>query len=302
MSETIPLFSALALAPLMLLLFWCSLRWLLQIPSEDRQWLDRPPLGFLVIWPLIRVLVFVLAPVMSTLPTNRLSAHLAQAGVEFRITSAQFRAAQCVSALFTALVFYLGASESMLLIPVLVVVGAGYPCQWLHEVRHNRRRLIVRELPHYLDIIILSVEAGTSLVGAITQVTDKAVPGPLKDECNRVLREIRSGRTRADALRALAVRLDVPSVRRIVSGVIQSEQSGSSLGPVLRLQANQLRRERYALAEKKALQAPVKMLLPLVLFIFPTTFLVIGFILLSKAIQGQMLTHPLLVWAYHWTP
>jgi tight adherence protein C len=116
----------------------------------------------------------------------------------------------------------------------------------------------------------------------MNQAVAKGPKGALRDEFMRVLRDIRAGKPRAEALRAKATRLNEPSINSFVTAVVQAESLGMSLGPVLRAQADQRRTERFLRAEKLAMEAPVKMLFPLIAFIFPCTFIVIGFPIVMK--------------------
>ena len=104
-----------------------------------------------------------------------------------------------------------------------------------------------------------------------------------------VLRDIRSGITRAEALRRMTERLDVSEVTSLVNSLIQAERMGSSLGQVLRVQADQRRNERFQRAEKLALEAPVKLIFPLILFIFPLTFLILAFPIVMKFLGADIL-------------
>jgi tight adherence protein C len=108
----------------------------------------------------------------------------------------------------------------------------------------------------------------------------------MRDEFQRVLRDIRAGKARAASLRAMADRLNQPGINSFCTTVIQAESMGMSLGPVLRTQADQRRIERFLRAEKLAMQAPVKMLFPLLAFIFPCTFIVLLFPLAMKFVQA----------------
>jgi len=92
----------------------------------------------------------------------------------------------------------------------------------------------------------------------------------------------------------------MPAVDNLVGSLIQAEKIGSSLGPILRAQAQQRRTERFTRAEKLAMEAPVKLLGPLVMFIFPTTFMVLAFIIIVKAVVAGVITFPPLVWALTW--
>jgi tight adherence protein C len=144
---------------------------------------------------------------------------------------------------------------------------------------------VLRDLPFYLDVLTLSVESGLNVASAFVQAVDKGPRGPLRDEFGRMLRDLRTGRAREEAFRALAERLGVPAVSSLVSALLVAEKQGASLGAVLRAQAEQRRHERFMRAEKLAMEAPVKMLAPLLLFIFPCTFVVLLFPVVSRFIQ-----------------
>lgn len=274
------------------------------VPDEDRHFMDRPALGFRLVWPLIQLLVFHGGHLVSETREQLTLSRLRRAGVEYSLSPQQFLASRIVSALISGLLVSLAGlhigSATWIVGLLAAIAGFFYPELWLRELTQTRSTAILRSLPFYLDIITLSVEAGTNLTGGLTQAVQKTADSPLRREFSRVLRDIRSGKTRADALRELSERSGSPAVGNVVTGLIQAERTGSSLGPILRAQANQLRSQRFQLAEKKAMEAPVKLLAPLIMFIFPTTALVILFILLSKAIQEGLLTWGPLVWAYTW--
>ena len=116
----------------------------------------------------------------------------------------------------------------------------------------------------------------------VGQAVAKGPKGILRSEFQRVLRDIRAGKQRAEAMRAMADRLKEPAVTSFTTAVIQAEMMGMSLGPVLRAQADQRRSERFLRAEKMAMEAPVKMLFPLIAFIFPCTFIVLFFPIVIK--------------------
>lgn len=176
--------------------------------------------------------------------------------------------------------------------------GFYYPEIWLKETLDKRNKAIFKALPFYLDVITLSVESGTNLLNGISQAVEKAPEGPLRVEFGRVLRDVRAGKPRQESLRALSDRIGIESIQNVVSSMIQAEKTGASLGQVLRAQSDQLRSERFLKAEKMAMEAPVKLLGPLIMFIFPTTFLVIIFVILSKAISQGVITWWPLVWAF----
>jgi tight adherence protein C len=132
------------------------------------------------------------------------------------------------------------------------------------------------------------VEAGLNLQGALAQAMEKAPPSPLRNEFGIVLRDLRSGLPRADALRRMAERLEINEVTSFVSSMVQAERMGSSLAAVLRIQAEQRRNERFQRAEKMAMEAPIKLTFPLIAFIFPVTFIVLGFPIAMKFMSEGM--------------
>jgi tight adherence protein C len=138
----------------------------------------------------------------------------------------------------------------------------------------RRRQEMQRELPDALDIVAVSVEAGLGFDAALGKLGEH-MSGPLVDEFTLVLGELRIGEARSVALRKMAERVDLPEVNSVVNSLIQAEQLGSPLGRILRVQAQESRNRRQIAAEERAMKAPVKMLVPTVLFIFPAMFVVI---------------------------
>lgn len=298
------LFISLFFGGCIALAFWLVYFFFARVPAEDRHFLDRPALGFRLVWPVIQALVFYGGHWVSDARASLILSRLKRAGVEYSISPQQFLAAKIVSAMGFAgiailLAMMLPGTAYLLGLPA-AIAGFFYPELWLKETGSRRTAAILRTLPFYLDVITLAVESGSNLTGALTQAVQKTSDSVLRKEFSRVLRDIRSGKTRAEALRDLTERTGSVAIGNVVTGLIQAERTGASLGPLLRAQASQLRAQRFQQAEKKAMEAPVKMLGPLVLFIFPTTALVIGFLLLSKAIMEGLVTWQPLLWAYHW--
>jgi tight adherence protein C len=153
-------------------------------------------------------------------------------------------------------------------------VGFILPDRLLVQRGKSRRERIQVDLPDALDLLAVSVEAGLGLDGAINQLVEH-MEGPLADEFALTLGEMRIGEGRQEALKKLSERVDVPEMTGLTRAVIQSDQLGISLGRILRLQARDSRIRRQHAAEEKANKAPIKMLFPTVLFIFPALFFVI---------------------------
>jgi tight adherence protein C len=165
--------------------------------------------------------------------------------------------------------------------PILMPVGMmfaalGYigPNIWLGGKIARRGETIARMLPDTLDLLTVSVEAGLGFDAAVAKVCEK-MTGPLIDEMKIMSREIRVGATRRDALRNMGDRIGAEEVKSFTRAIIQAEELGASLGRTLRVQAQDMRILRQLAAEEKAMKAPVKMLFPTVLFIFPSMFIVI---------------------------
>ena len=165
-------------------------------------------------------------------------------------------------------------ANTLLLLVALGGVGLVLPYLWLINRIRRRQSVITKSLPDSFDLVTTCVEAGLGLDAALARVAEK-VEGPFAEELSRTLREVGMGRMRRDALQELGERTGVPDLITFVNAVVQAEQMGTGVGQVLRVQSEQLRLRRRQRAEEMANQAPVKMVFPLVLCIFPTLFMVI---------------------------
>lgn len=271
---------------------WCLLRFLGARRSGQAQATRadvRAPLWWRAMAWLIDPLAAHLGPWLSAKSRRDHTEALRQAGLDGVLDTDRFVAGSCAAALAaSALAGLLGAPWGGA--PAFLVVfagGLGYalPRSWLSDRRQARQRSVFRQLPFLLDVITLAVQSGMNLGSGLAQAADKLPGGPLREEIHRLLRELRTGRARDDALRAMADRLALPAVASLVSALVIAEQQGSALAPILRAQAEQRRNERFLRAEKLAMQAPVKMLLPLLVFIFPCTFAVLLFPILARLLM-----------------
>ncbi len=169
--------------------------------------------------------------------------------------------------------------ESSLGQKIFLTVGMGLlgfflPVLWLNSRIRRRQNEIIRTLPDALDLLTISVEAGLPFDGAMQRVAEKW-NNELSRAFGRMLNEMRIGKSRRDALRDMADRIEVPDVTSFVAALIQADQLGISIAKVLRIQSEQMRIRRRQRAEEKAHQAPVKMLIPMTFLIFPTILIVI---------------------------
>ncbi|KDR93780.1 tight adherence protein C [Peptoclostridium litorale DSM 5388] len=165
-------------------------------------------------------------------------------------------------------------SNKFLLSGATIIICIAFPKVMLNSKIKMRRKLVTSQLPDVLDILTVSVESGLSFDSALAKVVEKNY-GELAKEFEKVLNEVQLGKTRREALKNMATRCDADDVRLFISSIIQAEQMGVSTGKVLRIQAGQMRIKRKQRAEELALKAPVKMIIPLVFFVFPGLFVVI---------------------------
>lgn len=294
---------AVAIGFAVALLAWLLTRTVSEVPPEDREYKDAPPLGFRLVWLPVQWVSLFIGPMMRRRSHAALQTRLRKAGLDYSIAPAQFVAARMICAVVVAcLSCWLmstfdpahrgGESWRFSLYLEVAFVAAlcgwNYPALWLSDRLGRRRSELLKTLPFFLDIITLCVEAGLNMQGAIAQAVEKAPKGVLREELQRVMRDIRAGKSRANALRDMSERLNESSITNFTTAVIQAESMGMNLGPVLRAQADQRRSERFLRAEKLAMEAPVKMLFPLIAFIFPCTFLVLFFPIVMKFMNAGL--------------
>jgi len=169
----------------------------------------------------------------------------------------------------------IAGGSSLVLFPAgFGALGYVVPGYIVNGRARRRREGAVAQLPDALDLLAVSVEAGLSFDAAISKLTEH-MEGPLVEELELMLGEMRIGSGRPEALKKLAQRMDTREISAFVRSLIQADQLGISLGRILRVQATDSRLKRQAAAEEKAAKAPIKMLFPTVIFIFPAMFVVI---------------------------
>lgn len=264
-----------------------------EVPDEDREYMDPLPPMLKLVWPLITFIEYHLTARFPPDWLEKTHKKLQETGVGYLMSAEQFYAVRVFSAVTCTLMSWvlLSAIEQDSLAALLAFAVGGYffPMIWLGDMREQRRKSVLRSLPVYLDFITMAVEAGLNLNGALNQAMEKGPPGPLRNEFYMVVRDLRAGVPRADALRRMEKRLDMEEITSFVGTVIQAEKMGARLGTALRVQAVQRRTERFQRAEKLAMEAPVKLILPLIVFIFPVTFIVLAFPIVMKFLMEGML-------------
>ena len=220
-------------------------------------------------------------------------------GLEGLLTGAEFVALKFLTpitcgAAWTAFVLMLGAllpdsiiSENIILLATFgFLLAYAYPLMWLRGTLKRRHLDIMRALPFVLDLLTLSVEAGMDFMSALQRNCERRKLDPLNEELIRMTREIQVGTPRRVALRNMAERVRQPDLKGVAHALIQADELGVSIGSILRIQSDQLRSRRFDRAEKLASEAPVKMLGPLMLCIFPAVFVILLGPILMQAMHN----------------
>lgn len=168
----------------------------------------------------------------------------------------------------------LGTKPNPLFVFLLGILGFALPYSQLNTKSEKRKKEILRALPDMLDLLYVSVEAGLAFDMGMKKTAEKT-KGPLSEELKRALDDISKGRNREDALKGMVARTKVDDISTFVTSIIQAEKLGSNIANVLRVQSVTMRQMRRQRAQEIAAKIPVKMLFPLVFFLFPALFVVI---------------------------
>ena len=287
-------------------MFWIScalaglslhcLMWVLLKPAQTA---ETPPghvhHGALrLVWPWLEFLARILAPSLSWKARKAFERRVQQAGMDVAWKPEHLAAAQLLAGLLGmalcaggAALLELSAARTIFAALACAALAGWLPWRKLADMAVRRRRHMQKEFPFLLDMTTLCVEAGLSLHGALNESARHGPEGPLRNELRRALADMRTGYARHEALSLWAARTGLAEVRQLVTALAHADQLGMSLGPLLRAQSEQRRNERFQRAEKLALEAPVKMLFPLVCCIFPCTFLIIGFPIAVKLLEAM---------------
>lgn len=259
------------------------------VDDEDRTYMDPPPKLLLPIWPLIRLVSHFIGSNLPAKYLDKTDEKLQKNGLSFIVSAEDYFSICLVVALILPALASLAFASSGDIHPGLLVILAAMgfilPEAWVKDTRRRRDIDIIRSLPVYLEYLSMCVDAGLNFAGAIKQTVEKGPSGAMKNEFRIILRDINSGQTRADALRRMEERVDLKDVSVFVSAVIQAEKMGSSIKDTLMIQAQQRLDERFYRAEKMAMEAPVKLVIPLIIFIFPLTFIILLFPIVIKFLE-----------------
>ena len=281
------LISVLSIGAGIALLAYLLNKMLPDVVADDRTHMDPLPAGLKVIWPLILMVSILVENFYTNKVLDQIEKKLQTTGVSYILTAEQFVALRFVAAMITLLlsiiiIAALNPSGALLILLLAALGGYMFPLVWLSDTRKRREIAVIRALPVFLDFTTMAVEAGLNLSGALQQAMIKGPDSPLRNEFAIVMRDLRSGVTRSEALKRMAQRLDIADINTFVNAMVQAEKMGSSMATALRIQSEQRRTERFQRAEKVAMEAPVKLIFPLIMFIFPVTFIVLGFPIAMK--------------------
>jgi tight adherence protein C len=206
---------------------------------------------------------------------------LLQAGNPLNMSPVDFRLLQISLFILLPVIFgyygYIlnGNIGSILIFGLIgVLVSIAFPSFYLKSKMKTRFSSALKELPDVLDLLTVSLEAGLGFDSALSKLVSKK-DGVLATEFQRCLEEIRLGKTRREALTGVKERLEIDEVQRLISAILQAEKLGIGLTKVLKVQSEEIRDQRKQRAEEQAMKVPVKMMFPLVLFIFPSLFIVL---------------------------
>lgn len=162
--------------------------------------------------------------------------------------------------------------------PIILIIGAGgfyFPQIYAKSQKTQRENAVRADLPFFIDLLALSAEAGLDFISAIQRIVDKAENSILGEELGLVLKDIKLGSARADALKGLAARLDVNEINSFVAVLVDADATGASIPAVLKDQSAQIRMERFVRAEKAGARASQVILIPMMIFILPAVFIMV---------------------------
>jgi len=234
-----------------------------------------------VVLPMVDKLSKVMGSMTPVTSLNRARVSIIQAGLQGKVTPSQITTLSYVLMIVmpVSLIPCVGLptsplSYSSMTLLITFILGYRLPFGYIQGKAKARQHEIRKALPFTLDLISISVEAGMALDGAMAIVQEKST-GPMADELGLTLREIRLGKGRNEALVDLGDRVGLEELKSFVTAVTYIARLGGSLVDVIRIQAQAMRIKRRQRAEEKAMKTPVKIMIPLVLFIFPSMFIVI---------------------------
>ena len=255
--------------------------------KNDDSWRDPPPLMYKLFKPFIKIFAPDMRGIISDASYESTEKRLSAAGMNYAILPEEFVTLRFVCLFVGCLIvsyLYVNYSpmdaEVLMAVLLIIPVSYFYPDIWVRDQINSRKNRITKDFPFFLDLLVLSMRAGLNYSSALGQSVESLGEGPVKEDFTRMIREIRAGRPRQVALTELAERIDIPSINNFAAAMNQAEETGGEMVDILNTQSEQRRVERFLLAEEQASKAPVKMLIPMMLFLFPVIFMLIGFVIM----------------------
>ena len=201
---------------------------------------------------------------------------LAMSGYSTVMTPADFTGLRITFIIVSVILAFGGIfSEHAGICLLVALLLSFYPVAWINAVIKKRHNSIMRALPNVLDLLTLSVESGKDLVSSLRDILDRRPMDDLGEELTLTFQEIQLGRKRSEALRAMAQRVRQVDLTATLNSIVQAEELGVGIAQLLRIQGDTQRAKRFAMAEKLANEAPVKIIIPVVLFILPAVFIIL---------------------------
>ncbi len=189
--------------------------------------------------------------------------------------------------LFMAVRAFLEETWSLSLIPAIAFIGFFYPDFWIKGKIEQRQKDIIRAMPFCVDMLALSVEAGLDFIAAMSKVIEKAKANPLTEEFEILIKEIRIGASRAEALRNLAWRIDLIQISSFAATLIAADSVGASIGPILKALAVEIRQKKSSEVEKAGATAATKILFPMLFLIVPSVLMIVFAPIVMEALAGR---------------
>ncbi len=211
---------------------------------------------------------------------QRVAKKILTGGLSQEVNTDEFIGLQILWGILAPIVFFimnfsldLGFPQWMII--SMIPMGIMLPHLYARREKAARAKSVLRDLPFFLDLLALSTEAGLDFISAIKRIADKAEDSVLGDEFSLVLRDIKLGSSRSDAMKAMSHRLDISEITSFVSVLLDADSTGASIAQVLKDQSEQMRLERFVRAEKAGAQASQAILIPLMMFILPAVFIMV---------------------------
>ncbi|MFD1780943.1 type II secretion system F family protein [Fredinandcohnia salidurans] len=229
---------------------------------------------------------------MASSKKRELERRLREAGYPLNMSAIDFRFLQLLigGVLFLSVFLLLGSTaifSRILLASVVAALGIYYPSFYLSTIIKKRRHQIQKSMSDFFDMVNLSIEAGMGLDASIQKVC-KQMKGPLSEEFMQTMEDMKLGKSRREAFADLRARVPIPQFQSIITSLIQADMLGVGMAKVLHQLTQRIREQRTQFAREQAMKAPVKMIFPMMLFIFPSIFIVLMGPLIIYLIENVM--------------